>query len=144
MTREAAVANRREDGSAAVELAVLAPLLVVVLLFAVAVGRLVVARQEVDGAAVDAARAASEASSAQAAIQAANDSAASDLSGKGLTCTPLNTAVDTADFVAGGDVTVRLTCTASLTGLSLLRLPGAQTLTSSATAPVDSYRTVLP
>jgi Flp pilus assembly protein TadG len=141
---ERRTAGDRDDGSASVELAVLAPVLVVILLLVITVGRLVVARQEVDGAAADAARAASAAASVSSAIQAAAAAASSDLSGDGLLCTPLSTAVDTADFVPGGAVSVRVSCTASLAGLSLLRLPGSRTLTSSSASPVDPYRTVTP
>jgi Flp pilus assembly protein TadG len=127
-----------------VEMAVLAPVLVVLLLFVVAVGRLVVARQEVDNAAVDAARAASIATSPAGASQAATQIASADLSGDGVTCATFATTVGTGDFVPGGTVGVHVTCTSSLSGLSLLRLPGSETLVSSATAPIDLYRTVSP
>lgn len=133
-----------QRGSATVELAILAPVLVLLLLFVVMVGRLVLARQEVDAAAADAARAASVAQSARAATQAASDAASRDLSGDGVTCSPFAASVDTSHFVPGGDVTVEVRCTASLSGLSLLRLPGSQTLVSSSVAPIDLYRSVSP
>jgi len=131
-----------QDGSAALELTVLAPVLVVLLLFVVAVGRLVLAHQEVDAAAFDAARAASIATSAAAAQLAADQAAAADLAGHSITCAHLSTSVDTAEFMPGGTVTVQVSCTASLSGLALLALPGSETLTSQATAPVDLYRQV--
>jgi len=137
------VSRREENGSAAVELALLAPVLVVLLLFVVAVGRLLLAHQEVDEAAADAARAASVAPSAAAAAAAAQQAASADLSGHHITCAPFSASVDTAHFVPGGAVSVRLSCTASLAGLSLLRLPGSQTISSSAAAPIDLYRTVV-
>jgi len=134
--------NRDRDGSAAVELTVLAPVLVVLLLFVVAVGRLVLAHQEVDAAAFDAARAASIAASAADAQLAANQAAAGDLAGHSVTCARLSTSVDTAEFMPGGAVSVQVSCTASFSGLALLALPGSETLTSRATAPVDLYRQV--
>lgn len=133
-----------EGGSATVELAILAPVLVLLLLFVVAVGRLVLARQEVDAAAADAARAASFADSPGAAVQAATDAASGDLAGHGVTCSSFVVSVDASQFTPGGDVNVEVRCTASLAGLSLLRLPGSETLVSSSTAPVDLYRGVSP
>lgn len=133
-----------DRGSATVELAVLTPLLVVLLLFVVAVGRLVLASQEVEAAAADAARAASIASSPSSATSAATEAASADLSGEGVSCSSFGAVVDTQDFVPGGTVGVHLTCTASLAGLSLLRLPGSETLSSVATAPIDLYRSLSP
>lgn len=133
-----------ERGSATVELALLTPLLVVFLLFVVEVGRLVLAGQEVNGAAVDAARAASVATSPSSAVAAAAQAASSDLSGAGFACSSSQATVDTTDFVPGGTVSVHLTCSASLAGLSLLRLPGSETFRATATAPIDLYRSVAP
>jgi Flp pilus assembly protein TadG len=134
--------RRAQSGSAAVELAILAPVLVILLLFVVALGRLVIARQQVDAAAADAARAASIATTTAAASQAAMDAASHDLAGGDVTCSPFATTVDTSRFVPGGSVTVQLRCTASLAGLVLLRLPGSETLAASATAPIDLYRSI--
>lgn len=136
--------GRDDSGSTAVELAILTPVLVLLLLFVVVVGRLALAHQEVNAAAADAARAASIASSPGAAAQAATTTAASDLSGAGIVCAPMRTAVDTAAFRPGGVVRVDLWCAASLQGLSLLRLPGDATISAWAVAPVDAYRTVSP
>ena len=134
--------RRPEEGSAAVELAILVPVLVIVLLLVVTVGRVVSARQRVDDAAADAARAASWASSAPAAAAAAQSVAGRDLAGSDLSCSPYAVNVDTSRFAAGGVVVVHLSCTASLAGLSLLRLPGSASLASTSSAPVDAYRTV--
>jgi hypothetical protein len=96
----------------------------------------------VDAAAADAARAASMAASAPGAQQAAAEAARADLAGHHITCDPFSTAVDTAQFAAGGAVVVQVRCTASLSGLALLALPGSQTLAASSTAPVDYYRPI--
>ena len=134
----------RESGSASVELVVLVPVIVLLLLFVVAVGRLVLADQEVHQAAADAARAASIASSAPAASAAADQAASEDLAGHHITCSPFSADVDTSDFTAGGAVTVHLSCTATFAGLSLFRVPGSETLVANETAPIDLYRGVSP
>lgn len=132
-----------EEGAAAVELAVLAPVLVVLLLLVVAAGRLVLAHQEVDAAAADAARAASIANSAPGAQLAAQEAAQADLAGHGITCTSFSSSVDTSNFTPGGAVRVTVSCTASLSGLALLALPGSQTLSAKSTAPIDLYRQIV-
>jgi Flp pilus assembly protein TadG len=136
------VTQRCESGSASVELAVLAPVLVVLLLLVVALGRLVLAHQEVAQAASDAARAASIASSPAAASAAAQSAAERDLAGHDLTCAPFSESTDVSGFGPGGAVSVHLSCTASLAGLSLLELPGSETLSASASSPIDVYRSV--
>ena len=129
-----------EQGAAAVELAILAPVLVVLLLFVVATGRVVLAHQEVGAAAADAARAASLATSVPGAQLAATQAAQADLAGHGVTCARFTTSVDTSNFTRGGAVRVTLSCTASLSGLALLALPGSTTLSANATAPIDLHR----
>lgn len=133
-----------ESGSATVELAVLTPVLVLLLLFVVVVGRLALVHQEVDAATADAARAASIATSPDAAEQAAMAAATVDLAHAGITCSAIRAAVDMVDFRPGGVVRVDVRCLASLQGLSLLRLPGTTTISSSAAAPVDLYRSTTP
>jgi len=133
---------RDERGSMSLELALLTPVLVVIMLLVVMLGRLVLANQSVGDIAADAARAASTASSSSAATSAANQAASSELAAHGITCSPLDVNVATVDFTAGGSVTVHVACTTSLAGLSLLRVPGAQTLTAASSAPIDLYRQV--
>lgn len=134
--------RRGEAGGATVELVLLTPLLVLVLLFVVALGRLASARLEVDAAASQAARAASMARDPATAATLALSLATATLAAHHLICAPLSVSTDTAAFVPGGTVTVRVSCTASLAGLSLLRLPGAETLTSRFVEPLDTYRSV--
>src|SRR2546427_5029933 len=90
--------GRRDEGSAMVELTLIVPALVVMLLFVVALGRISVARGDVDGAARDAARAASIARSRAAAETDAVTAASSTLAGRGVTCRKLDVAVDTTLF----------------------------------------------
>jgi Flp pilus assembly protein TadG len=121
-------------------LVLLTPLLVLIMLLAVAAGRLVQARMEVDSAARQAARAASLARDPAAAAAAATATAQQALASQHITCDPLNVTPGLSDFTPGGQVTVQVSCTVSLAGLSMLHLPGAQTLTSSFTSPIDEFR----
>ena len=133
-------AHRGEEGSAAAEMAILTTPLVLVLLLIVAGGRYVSARAEVDAAARDATRAASIERSPEAAVAAARDSASASLDAEGLACRDFAVTVDTANFVPGGTVVAEVSCTVSLTDVSLLRLPGSRTITSRFVAPIDTYR----
>jgi Flp pilus assembly protein TadG len=133
-----------DQGSVAAELVLLTPLLFLILLLAVAAGRLVLARLEVDSAARQAARAASLARDPAAAAADATATAESALASQHLTCSPLAISPDLSDFTPGGQVTVQVSCTVSLGGLSLLRLGGAETLTSAFTSPVDMFRGASP
>ena len=130
----------RERGSAAAELVLVTPFLFLLLLFAVAAGRLVNARLDVDSAAQQAARAASLARTPAAASAQARQVAQAALAGQSVSCDPAVTTPDTGDFVPGGEVTVQVTCTVRLSDLSLLHIAGTETITATFTAPIDTYR----
>ena len=144
MPRSPRPAHARDSGSAAAELVLVTPLLLIMLMLIVAAGRLVLARSQVDGAAAQAARAASLAAGAAAAGPAADAAAQAALAGDTITCGQLTVTADTADFAPGGEVSVTVSCTVSLSGLLLLRLPGSETLTATATAPIDEFRVIAP
>jgi Flp pilus assembly protein TadG len=128
----------RERGSAAAELVLVTPFLL--LLFAVTAGRLVEGKLDVDSAAQQAARAASEARTPAAAGTQAQQVAQAALAGQSVTCDPAVITPDTGDFVPGGEVTVQVSCTVQLSGLGLLGIPGSETITASASSPIDVYR----
>lgn len=130
----------REAGSVATELVLLTPLLLLMLLFVVALGRTVSARLEVDGAAAQAARAASIARDPATATAMAQQAATTALGSDGVTCAGLTVTTDTADFVPGGQVQVTVTCHVDLADLVGLRLPASQAISSTATSVVDVYR----
>lgn len=132
--------HRGERGSAATELVLAAPLLIVLLLFVAFGGRLVMARGEIDAAARDAARAASIARDRVDAEAAARTAATAATAGRTVPCNRLAVAVDTGSFRAGGTVSVALTCNLKLSDLALFGIPGSRTLTARSTAPVDVYR----
>jgi Flp pilus assembly protein TadG len=133
-----------DRGSVTVELVVLAPVVLALLLFTVGLGRIEDAQGQVDGAARDAARAASMASDAATAGNDARRAAAADMAGTSLDCRNLTVDVDTSGFRAGGDVVVRVACTADLSDLAVSGLPGSKTLTAASAAPIETYRGVTP
>ena len=129
-----------ESGSVATELVLLTPLLILMLLFVVALGRTVSARLEVDGAAAQAARAASIARDPATATAMAEQTATTALGTDHVTCGDLTVSTDTADFTPGGQVAVTVTCTVDLADLVGLRLPMSQALSSTSTSVIDRYR----
>lgn len=129
-----------ETGGVTVELVLLTPLLIVLLLFVVALGRLAGARLDVDGAAAQAARAASIARDPATGTNLARQTATTALGSDHVTCARLAVSTDTADFEPGGQVVVTVTCTVDLAALSGLRLPASESITSRATSVVDTYR----
>ena len=133
----------RDTGSVALEAAVLTPALLMLGLLIVAGGRVAVAHARVEAAASSAARAASLTRSASNATAAAKAEAAAALASDHITCKNLIVSVNgdfTAPLGAPATVQVRLTCTATLADLALPGLPGAKTVTATATSPLDSWR----
>ncbi|MGW5434111.1 TadE family protein [Streptomyces sp. NPDC004059] len=133
-----------DEGSAAIEAAIVLPCLIMFVCLAIAGGRIVTSGSKIDAAAQDAAREASihrTAASAQSAAQAA---AAESLNDQGITCASTSVRVNTSGLSVPigqvGAVTVTVTCTVNLSDLLLPGVPGAKTLTASATSVVDQYR----
>jgi Flp pilus assembly protein TadG len=127
-----------ERGSVTIEMILITPVLIAFLLLMVALGQVVSARLSLDSAATAAARAASVATSPEAAVAAAQQS----VSGAGsLGCSTVNVATNTADFVAGGNVAVTLTCSFNLAPFAGLHLPSTETFSSTFSEPLDQYKT---
>lgn len=129
-----------DAGMMSLEMAILAPLIIVMLLVVVAFGRVTHGRAMVDQAAAAAARSASLASSPGQAVTAAEADAQQTLTGAGLACTGARISLDTSGFRPGGQVTADVSCTVDLSSLALAGVPGRLTLTATATAPLESYR----
>jgi Flp pilus assembly protein TadG len=134
----------RERGSVSVELALLAPVLLLLLSFAIWAGRTQIARNAVQEAARAAARDASLASDAAAAQASATAQARQTLARQDLRCQELDVVVDTAGFRTplgvSGDVTVSVRCAIAMTDLLAPGLPGSVTVTASFASPVDAFR----
>ena len=137
-------ADHTDSGSAALELVVLAPVLLALLALVIAAGRTSIAQGSVDAAARDAARQASIALNPYAAQAAGQASARAALRQDGLSCTPVIT-IDTSGFAtAPGQpappVSATVTCTVPLADLYLAGLPGVRTMTATFSSPLDLYR----
>ena len=148
MTGQAAAATgrwwREDRGSVATEMTLIAPVLVMLLLLvAVVVHRAVDARLRVDAAAHQAARAASIERTTAASRIAAEDTATAVLGlGSGSRCVSVDVTADLSRFVAGGTVTVTVSCSIDLTDALLLSVPGRADIAATAVEPVDAYRSV--
>ena len=137
--------TRGDDrGSATLELAVLAPALLVLLGLVIAAGRIEVAAGAVEQAASAAARDASIARTGPAARAAATDTARESLRSQGIVCGVLDVAVDASGFsVAAGapaNVVVSVDCTVPLSDLAVPGMPGTRTLRARMVSPLDRYR----
>lgn len=130
----------RERGSATVEVVVLTPLLVLLLLIVVALGRLADARLLVADAAHQAARAASLARTDKDARTQAQQAANQALKEGGTACGRPRVHLATGGLTPGATVSVQINCTADLGDLTHTAMPGHVTLTSTAYSAVDSYR----
>ena len=138
--------TRRPDpgdwGSLTVELTMLTPVLVMVVLIVVALGRVGEARQQV----IEAARAAAEAAAVEpdpgSAQTASGLDAAIGTAGHARTCPERRVLTDVSHFYPGGFVTVTVECHVPLADLTVPGLPGSTVVRASSTAPIDPYRSV--
>ncbi|WP_030442485.1 TadE/TadG family type IV pilus assembly protein [Actinoplanes subtropicus] len=138
------VARRRlsgDRGSVIVEVGLgYAPIMVLAIVAVIAVVRIVSAQMDVNSAAAAAARQASLAYTPGAATAGAQDAATATLAGRTLTCRPRTMNVNAGSMAPGGQVTVTIDCTVALRDLFGVGLPGALTVTSQSTQPLDIYR----
>jgi hypothetical protein len=129
-------------GSAAVELVVLAPILMLFIVFIVMLGRLAAARSEVVAAARTGAQAAVVWGTPGQAAWAADASVSVELLQHHLRCSRANVGVDTSNLRPGGSVRVSVSCTMSMAQLAMPGMPGSKTIAASVVAPVGMYRSV--
>lgn len=124
------------------ELVILAPVLIIALLFVIAAGRIAQAHQAVEAAARDAARQASIARDPATARTAATSSAQATLTREGLSC-PAQVSVDTSGFARpvgqSATVTAHVTCTFRLTDVAADGVANT-TITATFASPIDPYR----
>jgi Flp pilus assembly protein TadG len=130
---------RDQDGTLAVEAALVAPVLLVLMLLVVYAGRAAQTDTDVRSAAARAARAASLTGDLTSAETAATEIAAANLATAGIDCRTTDITV-AADIRAGGTVTVQVGCEVSNTDLAMLAIPGTRWSTATATQVVDTYR----
>lgn len=137
--------RRGERGSAALELVILAPVLLALLGLVIAAGRVTIARGAVHAAARDAARQASISLTPAAATAAGTASARAALAQDHLDCSP-DVTIDTSSFTAAPagqaapPVQATVTCTVPLSDVGLPGLPGTVQLKGQFASPLDIYR----
>jgi Flp pilus assembly protein TadG len=131
---------RAERGSVTAEAVLIAPVLVMLLVFvAVVVHRGVDARLRLDDAAHQAARAASLQRTPAAAGTAADATASSALARAGLVCR--DAAVTTSTSARpGSTVVVSVHCTVDFGQALILGVPGTRTLSATASEVIDTFR----
>ena len=137
--------NPRDDaGTVAVEAAILAPALLLILALLMFGGRNAIATGAVEQAAVDAARAASLARTGAQADTAARDAAARSLADQDLDCATITIQVDTSGFRTrpgqSASVDTTVTCLLRLSDLALPGIPGSKRISATAVSVVDTYR----
>jgi Flp pilus assembly protein TadG len=138
--------GRRRDqrGSAAVELTLAVPALMIILALLVAGGRLWFARTSVSDAAYSAARSGSLARTAGDAQSDAQAAADRSLATAGLRCASSSVNVDTGGFgvPVGTPATVgtTVTCVVPFADLTLPGMPGSITLRADGSSALDTYR----
>ncbi len=134
-----------QRGSASLELAIIAPVLLVLMALIVMGGRYAMASTAITGVAGAAARDGSLARNPAAARAAAVSTALTTLADQNLHCQGAPTVrVDTSGFAARpgtpASVSVDLTCVVVVNGLNVPGLPKTRTLHERAVSPLDSYR----
>lgn len=133
--------GRADGGAVTTELVLITPLLIVLLLFLVLVGRVASTNARVIDASRDAARAASIERTQGEAAAAAQRVGSASLAGKDVTCSAFSADLTArTNFEPGGSVEVEVSCTVTLADLSLLGLPGARTFTETTVEVIDVYR----
>jgi Flp pilus assembly protein TadG len=137
--------RERDAGNAALELLILAPIVLLLISLVIAAGRTSVAQGAVQAAARDAARQASIARSPAAAQSAATLSAGQELAQQGLDCLSAPSVfVQTAQFSKPvgqpASVIAFVRCRVPLSDLLLPGVPGTTLLKARFTSPLDPYR----
>lgn len=132
-----------EHGGIALEAAIIAPALLMLLVLIIGAGRVGGAHSAIDSAAANAARAASISRTSGEAQSQAQAAAVATLSGQGTSCPSPSVSVDTSGLGAPigqvGVVTVTVTCAVQLGDLAGVPI-GARTVTGEASSVVDAYR----
>lgn len=132
----------RDNGSMVAELVVMAPVLVTLMGAFVLGAQLLTDHQDVDDLARTAVEAASSSATAQQASSAAQSIVSETASGERLECADLSVSTNTASYVAGGAVSVTVTCTFLVPSLAFLHVPAEVPLSATATAVLEPYRVI--
>ena len=134
----------RQCGSVTIELAILAPSMLLLAAFAMLVGRISLASAAVDAAAYSAARAASLARDPATAQSRAEASVQTSIDAQDLHCLNLLITVDTSQFERDvgepASVTVTVECRLSLAAGAMPGMPTARWVSAQYSSPLDLFR----
>lgn len=132
-----------ERGSSSLELAILAPAMLLLLAMIIVAGRYAVAHQAVEGAASQAARAASLERDPALAADRAQTVAAATLANSELHCASVAVSVDTTGFASPvgtpASVSATVTCVVDIAGFAVPGI-GPQTISTTHSSALDTYR----
>ena len=133
-----------ERGSAAIEAAIGTSAFMLFIAMIITGGRIAMAYQAVEAAAAEAARSASIARTQGEAEAAGSSGATASLANQQLQCTSRSVSVDTSGFAAPvgtpSQITATVTCVVDLSDVAIPGMPGARTITSTMSSPIDTYR----
>ncbi len=131
-----------ERGSLTLEAVLLAPVVMLLLVFIVSLARIADTSSIVTAAARSGAQQAAIAPDASAAEATGTGAALGSLESHGTPCRSPSVIVSTAAFRPGGEVQVTVRCTVSISELGAPLIPGSLSLHASVSAPIDPYRVV--
>ena len=133
-----------DTGSTTLELAILAPVLLVLLGLVIVGGRVAAAGSAVEQASAAGARAASLARDARSATAEAEQVARDSLRAQGVECQPFGLRVDTAGFAVRvgqpATVSVDVSCSVPVADLGVPGMAGTRAVKASTTSALDRYR----
>ncbi|MCX4399959.1 pilus assembly protein (plasmid) [Streptomyces sp. NBC_00053] len=147
MTRVGRVCGRRgvlgDRGGSALTTVIIVPVILMLFGLMIGVGRVALAEGDADAAARDAARVASLAEDPGGGQAQAQEAARTSLANSGVRCSQIEVSIDASALTAGvgafGQVSATVSCTVPLSDLAIPGIGGSKTLTSTQSAPVDTW-----
>ena len=133
---------RAERGTMALEMAILAPILLILFMFLLACGRYFQTSSLLESAARDGARSASQSRSLADAQERVDDAVSRTMDQAVASCESSASGVITSAFAAGSPLSVEVTCTINYRDLGLLVLSGDTKITKKFSSSLDPYRGV--
>jgi Flp pilus assembly protein TadG len=131
-----------ENGTALTELVIVVPLLLMVAVLMIYIGRIESAQADVTSAARAGVQAAVVQAGPAAAFVSASTAVTDTLASAHIVCPSPSISTDVSNFVPGGDVSVTVTCVANLAQVTVPGVPGTRTFSATSVAVVDPYRPV--
>ena len=133
---------RGERGTMALEMVILAPILLILFMFLLACGRYFQTSSLLENAARDGARSASQTRSLAAAQGQVDEAVTRTMDQAVKSCKDSAGGTITTAFAAGSPLSVEVTCTINYRDLGLLGIGGDTTITKKFSSSVDPYRGV--